>query len=183
MAKKKETRGRKPANRSIRANWCGPKGEVLRLSFSEDLVEHLKRAHDQAFGIMYGFGSFHAARGGYDPYKNLRMEFMRFEDIGIPGVFVRIEPPTYTPFGKRMWKETQGRRYAVEVRCAEVGVKIDLKPMACEYLFDETQPKTLGGGLMVLFPDDAMEFSGAKRRDRLEEARILRRRNEGAARL
>lgn len=156
---------------------------MLRLSFSGDLVEHLKRAHDQAFGIMYGFGSFHAARGGYDPYKNLRIEFMRFEDQGIPGVFLRIEPPTYTPFGKRMWKDAKGYRYSVEVRCDEVGVKRDLKPMGVDYLFDEKNPKALGGGMMITFPDWAMQFSGPKHRDRLEEARVLRRVNPGAARL
>lgn len=167
-------RGRKPSTKTIRASWVGPMGTVLRLSISSDVVEHLKRAHDAAFGIMYGFGSFHAARAGYDPYKMMRIEFMRFEDTGIPAVFIRIEPPTYNPTGHRMWRVPGGHQFQVEVRCSEVGLKTDLPPLKCEYLFDEARPKVLGGGMMVTFPDHYMNFGGAPVNRDLASAKVRR---------
>lgn len=173
-----ERRGRKPSHHTIRVNWVGEDLDVLRFTISADLVEQLKRAHDAAFGILYGFGSLHEARAGYDPYKTIRIEFMRFEDTGIPAVFIRIEPPTYHPTGHRMWKVPNGHQFQVEVRCREVGVKPDMPNLKCDYLFDEKQPKVLGGGMIVSFPDHYINFSGVPVNHDIENARVQRRKTE-----
>lgn len=160
--KKKDPRGRKPVQESIRANWCGADGRTVRFAISEDVVQHLKKMHDFMFGVMYHGGL--GVGAGYDPYRTIRIEFMRFDDLHIPGVFVRIEPPTYAPKGHRMWRAPTGRRFFVEVLARDIGVLDAQPPCQVEYLFDETMPRVLGGGMLFTFPDHVMIFEGKKRR-------------------
>lgn len=160
--KKIETRGRKPAIDTIRANWIDG-GKYVRLSISDDLVAQLKTAHAAMFQAFY-LNSFVRRETGYDPFKAIRIEVMRFDDITMPAVLVRIETPNFDPKGHRLWQAKTGKRWYVQFRAAELGLRDSMPATKLEYLFEPASPKLLGGGMVLLFPDECMIYEGKKNR-------------------
>jgi hypothetical protein len=150
--------GRKPIMERIRATWVNY-GKCVRFDISEDIADQLQKAHHAMFGAFY----MHTLmRAKFDPYKIIRIEFMRFEDTGIPGVFMRIEPPTFAPEGKKLWRSRPRRKILVQAQAKELGLKESQKPVNVEILFEPKMPGMLGGGMMMIFPDEYMNFSVPK---------------------
>lgn len=158
--KRKSNAGRKPLFNTVKASWTN-KGKTIRFTVSEDLAEEFKRAHGAFFNSFY---QIEMARQRHDPYRYIRIEFVRFEELGIPAVLARIEQPTFNPTGHRLWKDKVGRRFFVQVQAKAIGVKEGQENVTIETLYAADLPGTLAGGMMFIFPDDYMEFQGAKDR-------------------
>lgn len=130
----------------------------LRLTFTEDVIDKLVEMHSKVFG------AFVTAHRLNKKYEGLRIQFARLVDMSIPGIFCRIEPPTWDPRGKRLWRAPNSRRFQVTIACSKVGVKPGVPPVYLEQLYHESVPNTLGGGMLLMFPDSYMEFDGPKNR-------------------
>lgn len=151
--RKKDTRGRKPVSQSVRANWRGPNGRVVRFALSADIVEKLRMMHMAAFSMMYGPAALLA---GHNPLRRPRVEVRRLDDFGLPAVLLRIEPPSYDPKGVRLARDPRGQRWFVEVPARAIGVHPNMLPHEIEFVFDEKNPRLLGGGIILMLPADVM---------------------------
>lgn len=156
--------GFQPSRETVRVNWLGPDGRDARFAISEDLIEELRRMHDEVFGAVYATspGRF---QPGYDRMAAVRLFFTRFADLNLPVVHLRIEPPTYNPKGHRIWRHKSSRQWYVTIRAERIGLK-NAQPSIgrLEYLYDEKRAAVMGGGLLLCFPDDAMLQPGRKTR-------------------
>lgn len=155
-------RGRPALKETVKATWING-GNTVRFVFSEDMVAKLREFHMSMFSVFYTGGLVRPDKV-FDPYKAIRLEFMQFSDLSIPAVFVRIEPPTYDPKGHRLWRAKNGRRFFAQTPVKPIGVKPGQETVTLEHLFEESSPQMLGGGMLLIFPDDYMVFPGRKNR-------------------
>lgn len=167
--RKTETRGRKPISQRIRATWIDH-GRSVRLTLSEDIVQTLKHMHDEMFSVFY-LTALRRQRD-YDPYKAIRIEFVPFNDMSIPAVLVRIEPPTFDPQGHRLWRPGKGRRFYVQVRAAAIGLLEGQPATELDFIYQEHNARLLGGGIMVIYPDRVTAFPGPKNRRPIKEGKL-----------
>lgn len=159
----RETRGRKPVAGTVRVNWCGIKGRTVRFAISEDLVNKLRTMHMAAFSVAYGPATLF---GSYNPLLTPRVEFMRFDDLGMNAVMLRIEPPTYDPKGVRLRRDPKGRRWYAEIPAHRLGVHPNMLPREIEYMVDDKNPRALGGGMIFVLPEEVMVPPRSKARSR-----------------
>lgn len=134
----------------------GKNKAYIRLTFTEDVVDTLVEMHDKVFG------AFVAAHRANKRYEGLRVQFARLVDMSIPGIFCRIEPPSWDARGKRLWRPPHSRRFQVTIACSKIGVKPNCYPVYLEQIYTESMPNILGGGMLLMFPDSYMEFDGPK---------------------
>lgn len=142
--------GRPPATGVVHMLTTGDSEAYVRISFSEDVIDKLVEMHAAVFG------AFTMAHRLNRNYTGLRIQFARLVDMSIPAVFVRIEPPTWDPKGKRLWRPPHSRRLQVTIACSKIGVRPGVKPAYLEQMYHESMPGVLGGGMILNFPDDYM---------------------------
>jgi len=147
-----------PLHDVIKCAWCNG-GKEIRLTIAENLVGELERAHRAMFGFMYHSD---LVKAQFDFRKLMRIEFMKFEDTGIPGLFIRVEPPTFYPLGHKLWRRTDGRSYFTQHRALPLGIKENMPSLTLEYIYEPSMPGALGGGMLLIFPDEYMAWSPRK---------------------
>lgn len=136
------------------------KGRYIRLIFSEDVLFSLVKMHFK----VWEYDMINSVRMTKEErLKKLRLQFARLADIAMPGIFVRVEPPTYDPHGRRIRREgIRGTQYSVQILASKLGLKDGVPSTHLEMLYQESSPGTLGGGMILLFPDEYMIYPGEK---------------------
>lgn len=125
-----------------------------RFTFTADVMNKLVDLH---LGLFGGFYFMPAAKG--QRHRMFRLQFVRFADLRIPAVFVRIEPPTYDPRGKRIHHPFPNV-YASEIVATKLKLRYPFKPHHPELLWaDQGKPGGLNG-LILNFVDEAFDFVG-----------------------
>jgi hypothetical protein len=154
-----DTRGRPPAKDQVRIVSLGRDYQRVRIAFSEDILERLIEMYE------YDFDQFVFGRGAMsDRYKVLRMQFAPFVNLAIPAVLMRIEPPTYDPFGSRIRRTPRGRQFIVEILAAKIRVKDGIQSQNLEHYLADLPGKNQLRGVVLQFHDDDMIFPGPKTR-------------------
>lgn len=151
---RKVRQGRKPKQEQVRLQFHGPNGRYVRIYLTEDMVKHLADMHDRVFGFIYTQLIDRETRGNFNPYSRIRIKFLRFEDLGIPGFILGIEPPTFDPKGHRLWRPPRSRQFCVQARRVDLGIKPGMPPTVCEALFEPKLPKSFAGGMLITLPDE-----------------------------
>lgn len=149
--------GRPSATDVVRVQHDG--GGRLGIYFSTDMIDRL-------IALCPYAESLRRYDHPEEPYKNYRLQFARLIDMSIPGFFVRVEPPSFDPRGYRFARCDGG--FGARVRCRILASRLGVdasKLVACvpELLFDE-KVDAMGGGMVVLLPDECMIFDGPKHR-------------------
>lgn len=147
-----ETRGRKPVSETVRIMALHRHGEPLRTArivFSEDVVDKLMDLAERLYESFWYFPRDHRM-------KIMRLQFARISDIGIPGIFCRVEPPTYDPRGHRVRRRYQRRQYYCQVLCRKLGLKDDFPTTDVELMWHDLEDQRLGNGLYLMLPDHYM---------------------------
>lgn len=116
----------------------------LQFAISGDIMEELFRLHDNLYRA-YGF----SPEPWHKRWKHHRMQFARFMDVNIPSVLIRIEAPTFEPYGARF--RPYGKQYLVGVAARKLRVRPDLPTQNLSYIIDESLT-----GALVTFRDQDM---------------------------
>ncbi len=129
---------------------------TARFTFTADVMEKLLDLHLGVFGAMY----FNVAPRG-QRHRAFRLQFARLADLRIPAVFVRIEPPTYDPRGKRIYHNPKHPNdYNSQIVATKLRLRWPFPPYRPELLWaDQAKPGGLNG-LILTFPDAAFDFEG-----------------------
>ena len=77
---------------------------------------------------------------------------------------MRIEPPTYDPFGSRIRRTPRGRQFIVEILAAKIRVKNGIQSQNLEHYLADLPGKNQLRGVVLQFHDDDMIFPGPKTR-------------------
>ncbi len=131
--------------------------DVVRFEFSEDVVRHLIELRDRKYPTMPYLTPDHR-------FMFLRIQFAKFADIGMPAVFVHLEPPIYDPRpggSRSLVRAKNGRRFQTQVKGSLIGVKPDWPTTPLTLLWADQEGNPMQG-LVLIFPDDAMLFPGPK---------------------
>jgi hypothetical protein len=154
----KRTLGRPPRPRltdSVRAYSSGK--NKIRFTFTADVIKKLLDMHMNIWMHMY----LTQVISQQQRHRHFRLEFARLADIRIPAVFVRIEPPTYDPRGRRIRKITENQ-LTCEITAPKIKVRWPIPPTQMELLWaDQGIPGGLNG-LIMTFPDEYMIYDGPK---------------------
>lgn len=146
--KKPPPRKRKPqAKETIRLMTMGPRKATARITFSNDLMLELIAMYDKIW-----FGAWPFRRKPEERYKYLRLQFVAFHKLGMPGCFVRLRPPLKDhPPGTAITKRNQ--RFAVQITCRKLGLRPGAGPRLLDYA---VAPREFGpqGGIVIWFDDD-----------------------------
>lgn len=128
---------------------------TARFSFTLDVMEKLIDLHLGVFGAMY----FNVAPRG-QRHRNFRLQFARLADLRIPAVFVRIEPPTYDPRGKRI-RFVPPNTYICEIVMTKLRLRPGyFRPQRPEMLWADQGRLGDLNGLILNFPDEMFDFEG-----------------------
>ncbi len=143
---------------------------TIRFVFTADVLKRLIALHMKLHLLSYLTMPY------VDPrlrYRVFRLEFARLADLRIPGVLVRVEPPTYDPHGKRIHRVYKHRnQFFVEIVATKLKIRHPFPPRHLELLWaDEGRPGELNG-LILTFPDEDMLF---------EDRRDLPRKSSGVS--
>ncbi len=170
--------GRSISTDTARVTSYGRTHSFLRITLSEDLVEMLIDMHDKVFGGM--LRRTKPKKDEITHYEGTRLEFARLMDMSIPAIFLRVEPPSFDPKGYRLFRPGgRGRQYCVQIKASRVGVKDNIATCRLETMLQQSAPNLFGGGMLLLFPDEAMIYDGPKARiGGLKESLIVNRRAE-----
>ena len=145
-------RGKPPSTNQVRVISTHD-GSILRFTLSDDVVQRLVALHDSLFkGLLPSTVMQHRMR-------HLRMEFVRFVDLAIPAVLMRIEQPTFDPKGVRLHQVKGGKRWQCQIAARRIGVRAGLPAHAVDYY--ETED-TMLRGVIVNFADEDMIHLGEK---------------------
>lgn len=134
----------------------------LRFTFSGDVIEKLAVMHMGLFGAFYW-----QIADPRERWRTLRLQFVRFADVGVPAVFVMIEPPTYDPHGKRIHRSspTSGNsQFYAEIVATKLKVKhamLDGKSFIANHYWAEQGAGGLNG-IVIDLPTYLMEYDGPK---------------------
>lgn len=122
----------------------------IRITFSADVIKKLIDIHMDIFREHYLVPVHPKQR-----LRQFRLQFARLADIGIPAVFVRIEPPTFDPHGKRIHRVYRNQFYA-EIVASKLRMRCPIPARKLELLWaDQGNPYGLNG-LILTFPDEDM---------------------------
>jgi hypothetical protein len=127
---------------------------LLRFTLSEDVMAHLYELHDKLYSVWY-----YGDKSLKKRFRQNRMQFVRFRDLGIPAVFMRIEAPSINPTGRRIWQPHNSRQYNCQVMAAEIRVKDNIPSRILEQLWMDDISML---GVMLTFPDEDMKPPGTK---------------------
>lgn len=129
---------------------------TARFSFTADVMEKLLDLHLGVFGAFYVQYTPKGQR-----HRMFRLQFARLADLRIPAVFVRIEPPTYDPHGKRIRHNPQHPNvYLCEIVLTKLKLRPGpFKPYHPELLWADSGRVGDLNGLILNFPDEAFDFT------------------------
>ena len=145
-----ETRGRKPSTETVKVTTLARSGKSLRtarLIFSEDVVFKLLDLHERLYASFY-----YDSRA--DRLARLRFQFGRLSDTGIPGLFVRVEPPSYDPRGSRVRRVHKRRTFYCQILCKKLGLRDGIKVTNAELMWHDSIDDMLHNGLYLMLPDN-----------------------------
>lgn len=120
---------------------------LLVFAISYDLVAELFRMHDELYKVY-----LYNPKPLRERWREHRVEFGRLMDMRIPGVLLRIEPPSYNPHGGRLWLPKGSRSFHTQVAARKLRVKPNLDTKVLEHMVAEDMR-----GIMVTFPDEDMQ--------------------------
>lgn len=150
-------RGRPPATEQVKVYPGSRKGDMLRFDFAENVVVKLIELRDREYPSMPYITPDHR-------FKFLRIQFARFAEIGMPATFVRLEPPIYDPrhdASRALVRVSRGRRFETQIRASMIGMRSDLETMHLTLLWADL-PNQRMQGLVLIFPDEALLYTGPK---------------------
>lgn len=144
--KHKPRSGRPPLKDSVRVTAIQtPQRTQVQFTFAENVIEKLLQLHEDIYHPLYSL-----------PYNRrwaeVRVEFARLADLGMPMVFVRIEPPSFDPRGYRLRRATKAsRRLVVRLNPDKLGLKPGIPTKDAELMwFDQDR---VFRGLGLIFDD------------------------------
>lgn len=148
-----DRRGRAVAVDTVRVN-ATLQGKTLVFAISEDIMDRLIELHNRVFrGYMVGIPEARQKR-------TMRMLFVRFIDMGMPAVMIRIEEPTFDPKGLKIWRPPDSRRWFCQIRARRIGVRDGITPQALEHIWMDQS--AADRGLILIFNDADMLHVGPK---------------------
>lgn len=152
----KPARGRPPLADAVKMIRATAK-DVCRFELSENVVAKLITLRDARYPQMPYITPDHR-------FMFLRLQFAKFADIGMPAVFVHLEPPVYDPRpggSRSLVRARNGRRFQTQIKGSLIGVKPDWPTTDLTLLWADQQGNPMQG-LVLIFPDDAMTYPGPK---------------------
>lgn len=151
---KPKRKARPPITDQVRVYSAG--ANKLKFIFTVDVLRKLIDMHMMLYAEHYLIRIIDP----YTRYRQFRIEFARLADLRIPAVFIRIEPPTFDPRGKRIHPMKSPNTYFVEIVATKLKVRHPIPPRKLELLWaDQGKPGELAG-LIMTFPDEDMVFDG-----------------------
>lgn len=144
----KKAPGRPPSINTIRAIAVGPGGTAARLVFSWDIVEQLLKLRDGKHQRLTNYN-----------WHTLYLDVLTFNDMTIPGVFIRLKPRVVLmePTGLKLTKMPKGYRFTTEAKVETFWLKPGFQTQRCKMLWLRNPE-----GLMVTFRDEDMKYAEHK---------------------
>ena len=159
---------------SVSAKWIdngrttGRNTVVFRIS--EDIIKVLWSFHYETFKGIY-------VRRTEEALRNARIIFLRLTDSAIPALLMTIETPNFNPVGNRLRSSKGRRQYFVYANAPRLGLKSAMPTTPLEFMYQQDNPVLLGGGILIIFPDEYMLAEGPKNREHFQPEPVYKERN------
>lgn len=156
--KKKQTKPKRGRPKATNVSVTPITQTKIQVTFPEEVIRRLLELHDEKHMFKYDTPREHR-------WAEMRIEFARLGDLGMPAVFVRFEAPSFNPRGYRLRRV--GVRYIVRLNPTKIGLRHDLKTRRPEHMWFDIDPNILGLGLIfddadMLSPGEATRLTGQR---------------------